>query len=1058
MKRSALAALSTALFVFAAYALPILQPMSYFGGAVSAFFDPLAERTAVDPGDRKEREPQTLAPQATYFSQDFSSSTVVASYASSTPNSGQFNSIVAGGEGMTVSINGGRLQFVRNGSSGYFTRSTDFSPTPATLKYSFEITVSGNLVAQSSAAYFQVGSNFSPTRNATESDANTYSRFSVNWTNVNGQFSIRNLGTSTNSSNFTGTNTVTWFLNNSGSTITYVAPNGAIESLANDRGDIWVGASKAFDEHTATTTTQSISDLKFAFVGGAGTIQLDNILIEDIPPVPPLADYTILQFPSSTSTNSGQATGQIYGRISEAGVTEIPGASASVTAELGYGPLGSDPRTSPSWTYLPAAFNTQIGNDDEYVATINPGFPPSTTQYAYTYRFSLDGGTNWTYADLDGNGTNSGLTFDPAQLGTLTVNYVAPQPGVVNFDPVTYSPNESDGSVTVTVKRTGGTDGTVTVDYGTNIVGFHQTSAPGGPNPATGGAACDVGVDYIETSGTLTFLDGDDTETFSIPICNDGLYENTENLFAGLANATGGAAIGPNNIATVNIQDDDIPSVEFAAASYAKREGSTASLVITRTGATNAAATVDYSVSGGNATAGTCGTAGVDYVAPGGSVEFAIGETEKTVGIQLCTDSLAEDPNETIELTIDSAVGAEVGSPATTTLTILDGLLRSLWVFGGSLTPNPVSDATGRSTLIARSGFAGISELYVSVYQGDEDDESGRRMYPDADMAALNGLADAGGQEVWAAYGDTDWPALTAGCPGTSFPELRMAEVVAFNASRPANERFDGVMLDVESAPDTEEEFQALLAHYECMRSRLPGDIKLGVAISAFWDDDVIEYPVIVSTAVAAPKSAAFHIIDLPLDRVVVMGYRDHAGVSGGNGIIGLDEDEIAYSNSVGKTGLIFAGLETISLPGEDNVTFREEGQAVMEVEAGIVADFFDASLGLGGFSIHNYGASYLSGDALWPAGPTAAPASIAGRVMTANGGGIRGVVVMVQGMDGVTRSVTTNTFGHYRIEGLTAGESYVVSVSSRRYSFPNGTQFVNLDDNVSGLDFTASP
>jgi hypothetical protein len=188
------------------------------------------------------------------------------------------------------------------------------------------------------------------------------------------------------------------------------------------------------------------------------------------------------------------------------------------------------------------------------------------------------------------------------------------------------------------------------------------------------------------------------------------------------------------------------------------------------------------------------------------------------------------------------------------------------------------------------------------------------------------------------------------------------------------------------------------------------------------------------------------------------MGYRDTAGATGGNGIIGLDEAEIAYADSIGKTGLVFAGLETMSLPGEDNVTFYEEGEGDMEAEASLVATFFNSSRGFGGFTIHNYNASYLSGDPGWSTAPTAGPASISGRVMTGNGGGIRGAFIVVQGMDGVMRSATTNTFGYYRVEGLTAGASYLVTVSARRYAFANGTQLVNLDDNVSGLDFTASP
>lgn len=623
----------------------------------------------------------------------------------------------------------------------------------------------------------------------------------------------------------------------------------------------------------------------------------------------------------------------------------------------------------------------------------------------------------------------------------LNWNFGAPPaPGTLSWTMANQSASEANNAQ-FTIQRTGGSDGTVSIDYSLTDSG------------ATGGATCAAGVDYINTGGTIQFLNGETSKPVNVQVCNDSLYEGNESFNVILSNPTGGATLGSPSVSQYQIEDNDIPSVEFAATDYAKREGSTASVMITRIGATNSTALVNYSISGGTATAGTCGSAGADYVTPGGNVAFAIGETEKTVNIQLCTDTLVEDPDETIQLTIDSAVDAQIGSPSTTTLTILDGLQRSMWVFGDSLTPNPVSSASGRSTLIGQSQVASIDELYVSVYQSTPN-VNGRLMYEDGDMAAMIALAHAGGQEVWAAYGDSDWPTLTAGCTGASFPELRMAEVVAFNASRPANERFDGVMLDVESDPDTEGEFQALLAHYECVRSQLPPGLKLGVAINAFWDDDVIDYP----AAGLASKPASSHIIDLPLDRVVVMGYRDTAGASGGNGIIGLDEAEIAYADSIGKTGLIFAGLETKNLPGEDGVTFYEEGESSMSSEASLVAAFFSSNPGLGGFSIHNYQDAYLSGETGWASAPTAAPVFISGRVTASNGGSIRGAVVMVQGMDGEIRSVTTNTFGRYRVEGLTAGASYLVTVSARRYTFTNGTQLVSLEDNVSGLDFTASP
>lgn len=87
---------------------------------------------------------------------------------------------------------------------------------------------------------------------------------------------------------------------------------------------------------------------------------------------------------------------------------------------------------------------------------------------------------------------------------------------------------------------------------------------------------------------------------------------------------------------------------------------------------------------------------------------------------------------------------------------------------------------------------------------------------------------------------------------------------------------------------------------------------------------------------------------------------------------------------------------------------------------------------------------------------PTAAPVSISGRVLDSNGRAIRGALVTVQGIDGVSQYFTTNSFGHYRFDGLATGSTYVVSATSKRYTFASRT--VSLDDNVTGLDITPSP
>ena len=131
------------------------------------------------------------------------------------------------------------------------------------------------------------------------------------------------------------------------------------------------------------------------------------------------ADFVKLQSPASFTVNAGALTPNIYGRIYEFGKTEAAGANASIAAYVGYGAVGSNPLTDTSWLWFAAVYNVQVGNDDEYKAQFKD--PSVNGTYAYTYRFSFDGGNSFTAADLDGAGSNFGLTFDSSQLGTMTV-------------------------------------------------------------------------------------------------------------------------------------------------------------------------------------------------------------------------------------------------------------------------------------------------------------------------------------------------------------------------------------------------------------------------------------------------------------------------------------------------------------------------------------------------------------------------------------------------------------------------------------------------------------
>lgn len=130
------------------------------------------------------------------------------------------------------------------------------------------------------------------------------------------------------------------------------------------------------------------------------------------------ADYCAVQFPTSLSVQAGTSTGLIYGRIFEAGVTPAAGAPAGYVAQVGYGPDTSNPETQAGWQWSATTYNVQVGNDDEYQGSFTA--PATAGKYRYAYRFSPDG-VSWTYCDVGGAGSNSGLSFETTQLPVLTV-------------------------------------------------------------------------------------------------------------------------------------------------------------------------------------------------------------------------------------------------------------------------------------------------------------------------------------------------------------------------------------------------------------------------------------------------------------------------------------------------------------------------------------------------------------------------------------------------------------------------------------------------------------
>lgn len=119
--------------------------------------------------------------------------------------------------------------------------------------------------------------------------------------------------------------------------------------------------------------------------------------------------------------------------------------------------------------------------------------------------------------------TGNAILGRAQSIGNITDDDKA---GALAFNASAVSVDENSGTLTVTVQRSGGTAGTVSVHYAT-----------------VNGSAL-AGADYTATYGDLSWSAGDSADkTFTVPIVWDSLAERSENFRVELSIPTGGAKL-----------------------------------------------------------------------------------------------------------------------------------------------------------------------------------------------------------------------------------------------------------------------------------------------------------------------------------------------------------------------------------------------------------------------------------------------------------------------------------------------------------------------------------
>lgn len=88
---------------------------------------------------------------------------------------------------------------------------------------------------------------------------------------------------------------------------------------------------------------------------------------------------------------------------------------------------------------------------------------------------------------------------------------------------------------------------------------------------------------------------------------------------------------------------------------------------------------------------------------------------------------------------------------------------------------------------------------------------------------------------------------------------------------------------------------------------------------------------------------------------------------------------------------------------------------------------------------------------------PLAANVSVSGRILTANGYAIRNVIVTLTDTNGYTKTTRTSSFGYFHFDEIPVGETYIISVASKRFTFNPSSQVLTVNEELADINFIAN-
>lgn len=246
---------------------------------------------------------------------------------------------------------------------------------------------------------------------------------------------------------------------------------------------------------------------------------------------------------------------------------------------------------------------------------------------------ALPSGRVITATATDPNGNTSEFSASNGAGATGSVHFIVSSLSVI----------EDVGSMTVLVRRSGGSSGSLSVQY------------------ATANGTATAGQDYTSASGTLTFGAGETTKTIQIPIANDVPTEPDETFTVALQVGSNLEALGAPSVLTITIQDRiTVPTLIVSGQSVVEgNSGTTTQLLfaVSLSAATGRAVSADFTTANFGAFGDKCTNQGADYETTSGQLSFQPGSTVFTIPVKICGDTSAEG-NEGVRLFLSNISGA----------------------------------------------------------------------------------------------------------------------------------------------------------------------------------------------------------------------------------------------------------------------------------------------------------------------------------------------------------------------------------------------------------------